>query len=72
MNPQKTNISGNDYELVTAEVVSVDFSGKDKEKLYTVICKLNGPYGSNAATDTIQARALDANLKNIPIVQVKL
>lgn len=67
MNPQKTILAGQDYELVTAEVVEVDFSGKDKEKLYTIICKLVGPYGSQAANDRIQARALDANLKNIPI-----
>ena len=67
MNPHKTILAGQDYELVTAEVVEVDFSGKDKEKLYTIICKLVGPYGSQAANDRIQARALDANLKNIPI-----
>lgn len=67
MNPQKTTLAGQDYELVTAEVVDVDFSGKDKEKLYTVTCKLVGPYGTQTATDLIQARVLDANLKNIPI-----
>lgn len=67
MNPSKTILAGQDYELVTAEVVDVDFSGKDKEKLYTIICKLVGPYGSQAANDKIQARALDANIKNIPI-----
>lgn len=67
MNPQKTILAGQDYELVTAEVVEVDFAGKDKEKLYTIKCKLVGPYGTQAANDLIQARALDANLKNIPI-----
>jgi len=66
-NPQKTSIAGQDYELVTGEVVDVDFSGKDKEKLYTIICKLIGPHGSQAPGNVIQARALDANLKNIPI-----
>jgi hypothetical protein len=67
MNQQKTILNGQEYELVTAEVVDVDFSGSDKEKLYTIICRFVGPYGSQAAKDQIQARALDANLKNIPI-----
>lgn len=67
MNPQKTIINGQEFELVTAEVVDVDFSGKDKEKLYTIKCRLLGSFGSQASISTIQARALDANLKNIPI-----
>jgi len=67
MNPQKTIINGQEYELVSAEVVDVNFSGKDKDKLYTVKCRLIGGYGSQASISTIQARALDANLKNIPI-----
>lgn len=67
MNPQKTIINGQEFELVTAEVIDVDFSGKDKEKLYTIKCKILGSFGSQASISTIQARALDANLKNIPI-----
>jgi len=67
MNPQKTIINGQEYELVPAEVVDVDFSGKNKEKLYSVKCKILGSFGSQASTSTIQARPLDANLKNIPI-----
>jgi hypothetical protein len=67
MNPRKTILNGQEYELVSAEVVEVDFSGKDKEKLYTVICRLLGSFGSQAASNLIQARALDANVKNIPI-----
>ena len=66
-NPQKTSLAGHDYELITAEVVEVDFSGKDKEKLYTITCKIVGPFGSQGAANIIQARALDANVKNIPI-----
>lgn len=68
MNPQKTIINGQEYELVPAEVVDVDFSGKNKEKLYTVVCKLIGAFGSQAAFNLVQARALDANIKNIPII----
>lgn len=67
MNPQKTILNGQEYELVTAEVIDVDFSGKNKEKLYTIKCKILGSFGSQASISTIQARALDANLKNIPI-----
>jgi len=67
MNPRKTILNGQEYELVSAEVIEVDFSGKDKEKLYKVVCRLLGSYGSQAANNVIQARALDANVKNIPI-----
>lgn len=68
MNPLKTILNGQEYDVVSAEVVDVDFSGKDKEKLYTIICKLTGPFGSQTSGDRIQARALDANIKNIPII----
>lgn len=67
MNPQKTIINGLEYELVPAEVIDVDFSGKNKEKLYTIVCKLIGAFGSQAASNLVQARAIDANVKNIPI-----
>lgn len=67
MNPRKTILNGQEYEIVTAEVVDVDFSGTDKEKLYTIQCKLLGSFGSQASVNLIQARVLDANLKNIPI-----
>lgn len=67
MNPQKTILNGREYEFITAEVVEVDFNGSDKEKLYTVVCKILSPFGSQAPFDRIQARALDANIKNIPI-----
>lgn len=67
MNPQKTIINGQEYELVPAEVIDVDFSGQNKSKLYTIVCKLIGAFGSQASSNLIQARALDANVKNIPI-----
>lgn len=67
MNPRKTILNGQEYEIVTAEVVDVDFSGSDKEKLYSIQCRLLGSYGSQASSNLIQARVLDANLKNIPI-----
>ncbi len=68
MNPQKTIINGQEYEIVSAEVVDVDFSGTDKDKLYTIKCRLIGAFGSQGSISTIQARPLDANLKNIPII----
>jgi hypothetical protein len=67
MNPQKTIINGQEYELVPAEVIDVDFSGQNKSKLYTIVCKLIGAFGSQAASNLVQARAIDANIKNIPI-----
>ena len=67
MNAQKTIINGSEYENVPAEVVQVDFTGADKEKLYTIYCKLLGSFGSQTQNNVISARALDANIKNIPI-----
>lgn len=68
MNPRKTILNGQEYEIVSAEVVDVDFSGSDKEKLYKVICKLIGAQGSQGSHNLIQARPLDSNIKNIPII----
>jgi len=68
LDPQKTIIAGQNYEWFPAEVLNVDFSGKDKEKLYTLYCRIMGAFGSQTSFDVIQARALDANIKNIPII----
>ncbi len=67
IDPQKTIYNGSSYEWFPAEVLSVDFSGKNKEKLYTVTCRMHGAFGSQSPYDVINARAMDANLKNIPI-----
>ena len=67
MNPQKTIINGSEYELVPAEVIDFDFTGKSKERLYSIRCKLLGAFGSQASSDFVEARSLDANIKNIPI-----
>jgi len=67
LDPQKTQINGQTYENIPAEVVAVDFDGKSKEKLYTIQCKLIGAFGSQANNNVVAARALDANIKNIPI-----
>lgn len=67
IDPQKTVYNGSSYEWFPAEVLSVDFSGKNKEKLYTVTCRMHGAFGSQTAYDVIQARIMDANVKNIPI-----
>jgi hypothetical protein len=68
LNIRKTILNGQEYEVVSAEVVDVDFSGKDKEKLYSIRCKIIGSFGTQTGTNVIQARALDANIKNIPII----
>ncbi len=60
-------MNGTEYEIVPAEVVRVDFDGRDKEKLYSITCKLMGAYGTQSPYNIVQARALDANIKNIPI-----
>jgi hypothetical protein len=66
-NPQKTILNGQEYENIPAEVVTVDFSGKNKEKLYTIYCKFLGAFGSQTQQNVVSARPLDANIKNIPV-----
>ena len=67
-NTQKTVLSGIEFEYVPAEVIDVDYDGLNKNKLYTVYCKILGGLGSRSAGDVVTARALDANIKNIPII----
>lgn len=67
LDPQKTIFNGTSYEWFPAEVIDVDFSGLNKEGLYTVICRIHGAFGSQTNYDVIRARALDANIKRIPI-----
>lgn len=64
----KTVLSGVEYEYVPAEVVDVDYLGLNKNKLYTVNCRILGGLGSRALGDIITARALDSNIKNMPII----
>lgn len=68
VNTQKTVLAGIEYEYVPAEVVDFDYKGLNKSKLYTVTCKILGGLGSRASGDLINARALDSNIKNIPII----
>lgn len=65
-NPQVTIIDGFPREWFPAEVLDVDYEGRDKTALYTVLCRLLGAMGQSSK-DVIRARALDANIKNIPI-----
>lgn len=67
LNYQKTIINGFEYEFVAAEVIDIDYFGEDPERLYSATCKMLGPYGSQATSDVIKARPLDANIKNLPI-----
>lgn len=65
-NPQTTILDGFPREWFPAEVLHVDFLGKNKSALYTVLCRMIGAHGHNKM-DVIRARAIDANIKNIPI-----
>lgn len=67
LDPQQTVFNGISYEWFPAEVIDVDFSGTNKEGLYTVYCRIHGAFGSQTNYDVIRARALDANIKKIPI-----
>lgn len=67
-NPQKINLDGVDFEWAAAEVVSVDYTQKTRDRLYTIYCKLLGSGLSRSPNDVIQARALHANIKQIPII----
>lgn len=65
-NPQVTIIDGFPREWFPAEVLDVDYEGRDKTALYTVLCRLLGAMGQGHK-DVIRARAFDANIKNMPI-----
>lgn len=67
-NPQKINLDGVDFEWAAAEVVSVDYTQKTRDRLYTIYCKLLSSGLSRSPNDVIQARALHANIKQIPII----
>lgn len=67
-NTQKTVLSGIEYEYVPAEVVDFDYQGLNKNKLYTITCKILGGLGSRSGGEILTARALDVNIKNIPII----
>jgi len=67
MNFQKIILNAQEYEWAPAEVVSVDYETADPSRLYTIQCKFLNSDSSNSPTDLIQARALNANIKQIPI-----
>lgn len=66
--PQKITLNGNDYEWVSAEVVSVDYESRDRDRLYSIQCKFLNSSSARTSADLIQARALNSNIKHIPIV----
>lgn len=65
-NPSVTILDGYAREWFPAEVLDVDYEGLDKSTLYTVLCRYAGAPGHNRK-DVIRARALDANIKVIPV-----
>lgn len=67
MNLQKIILNATEFEWAPAEVVSADYEGKDPSRLYTIQCKFLNADSSMSPTDLIQARALNANIKQIPL-----
>jgi hypothetical protein len=65
--PQKILVNGVEHDLYPAQVLSVDYSGFNKEYLYSIRCTLVGPYISNDPSNVIVAKPLDVNIKNVPI-----
>jgi hypothetical protein len=64
---QKILVNGIEYDLYPAQVISVDYSGLNKEYVYSIRCTLMGPYITTDSQNVIVAKPLDVNIKNIPI-----
>ena len=67
MNFQKIILNAQEYEWAPAEVVSVDYETRNPSRLYTIKCKFLNAESAATPTDLIQARAINANIKQIPI-----
>ena len=67
MDFQKIILNAQEYEWAPAEVVSVDYEAKNPSRLYTIQCKFLNSNSAMSPTDLIQARSLNANIKQIPI-----
>lgn len=65
-NPSVTILDGFAREWFPAEVLDVDYEGINKSTLYSVLCRYAGAPGHNRK-DVIRARALDINIKVIPV-----
>jgi len=50
-----------------AEVVSVDYDSRDADNLYTILCKFLNSSSAKSPNDLIRARALNSNIKHIPV-----
>ena len=66
-NNQKITVNGAEHDLYPAQVISVDYSGLNREYLYSIRCNLIGPYLSSSPHNVVVAKPLDINIKNIPI-----
>lgn len=67
MDSRKIQSNYSEYEWAPAEVISVDYETIENIKLYLILCKILGQYGSTVPETVIQARPLNANIKQIPI-----
>ena len=67
LNYQKIVLNGSEYEYVPAEVVYVDHTDIDKNRLYKIRCKLLGGFGSVSAYSQLDAIPLHSNILHLPI-----
>jgi len=68
MSNQKITLGAESYEFVPAVVESVDYTSDDASRLFSVQCKFLWSGGSLTPDDLVSARALNSNIKHIPIV----
>lgn len=66
-NFQKINLDSQEFEWAPAEVISVDYENRDPSRQYLIQCKLLNSGVSRSPSDLIEARALNSNIKHIPI-----
>lgn len=67
MNFQKIILNAEEYEWAPAEVVTVDYETKNPSRLYTILCKFLNADSAASPTDLIQAKPINANIKQIPV-----
>ena len=67
MNFQKIILNAEEYEWAPAEVVTVDYETKTPSRLYTILCKFLNADSAASPNDLIQAKPINANIKQIPL-----
>lgn len=67
MSVQKILLDDKEYEWASAEVVSIDYAGRDRSELYTVYCRILNTGISAPTNQLIRAKPLHSNIKHLPI-----